>query len=50
MKGFIEEISQPPTKILMLGPTYSPQAEVVADVAGHYNLLQVRYNLLQVGI
>ncbi len=57
VKGFIDLVSTPPTKVLLLGPTYSSQAEVVADVAGHYNLLQVgaeikgwvagHYNLLQ---
>ena len=42
MKAFIDQVSNPPTKLMILGPTFSSQAMVVADTAAHYNLVQVR--------
>ncbi|XP_077988172.1 gamma-aminobutyric acid type B receptor subunit 2-like [Glandiceps talaboti] len=38
---FVEHISQPPTKLMILGPTYSSATKPVAEVAHHYNLVQV---------
>ncbi len=41
MKGFIDNVFATPAKVMVLGPTYSSQAQIVANVGSYYNLFQV---------
>ena len=41
VKAFIDQVSTKPTKIMILGPTFTSEAAVVADVAKHFNLVEV---------
>ena len=41
MKQFVDLISTSPTKVAILGPTFSNQAQVVGETARFYNLVQV---------
>ena len=41
LKQFVDLISAPPTKVGILGPFFSNQAQVVAEVARYYHLVQV---------
>ncbi|XP_070537750.1 gamma-aminobutyric acid type B receptor subunit 2-like [Ptychodera flava] len=40
-KVFVEHISHPPTKLMILGPAYSSVTKSVAQTAPHYNLVEV---------
>ncbi len=42
MKAFVDQVSAPPTKIMVLGPSFTSQAKVIAEVAPFYNLVEVR--------
>ncbi|ELU05004.1 hypothetical protein CAPTEDRAFT_200436 [Capitella teleta] len=44
MHVFINQVMSPPTKMFLLGPTFSTQAEVIAELAGRYNLVEVSCN------
>ncbi len=41
VKAFVDQVSEPPTKIMVLGPSYTSQAKVIAEVAPYYNLVEV---------
>ena len=42
MKAFITQISSPPTKIMVIGPMFTPEAKVIAETSALYNLVEVR--------
>ena len=42
MKAFIDETNQPPAKVMMLGPTSSSEAVVIADVSKYMGIVEVR--------
>ena len=41
MKNFITLISNPPTKIMVIGPMFTPEAKVIAQTSALYNLVEV---------
>ena len=41
MEAFIEQLHTPPVKLMIIGPSYTPQAEVMAETAPRYNLINV---------
>ena len=36
------QIANPPTKIMLIGPVYTPEAKVLAETAPLFSLVQVR--------
>ena len=42
MKEFMAQIANPPTKIMLIGPVYTPEAKVLAETAPLFSLVQVR--------
>jgi len=42
VKEFITQISNPPTKIMVIGPMFTPEAKVIAETSALYNLVEVR--------
>ena len=43
VKAFLDEINQPPRKVMVLGPTYSSEAAVIGDVSKYMDLVQVKH-------
>ena len=46
MKNFITQISNPPTKVMVIGPMFTPEAKVIAETSALYNLVEVGNNSL----
>ena len=43
VKAFIDEMSQPPQKVMLLGPFHSQQAVIIGDVSKYMNIVEVGY-------
>ena len=40
-KAFVDQVYTDPTKLMILGPSFTSQAKVIAEMAPYYNLLDV---------
>ena len=49
VKEFITQISNPPTKIMVIGPMFTPEAKVIAETSALYNLVEVRIQRTTLG-
>ncbi|KAI0230313.1 Gamma-aminobutyric acid type B receptor subunit 2 [Lamellibrachia satsuma] len=43
VKEFISQISNPPTKIMVIGPMFTAEAKVIAETSALYNLVEISY-------
>ena len=46
MEEFITQISNPPTKVMIIGPMFTPEAKVVAETSALYTLVEVGEQLI----
>ena len=49
MKNFITQISNPPTKVMIIGPMFTPEAKVIAETSALYNLVEVSTQFVTIG-
>ena len=49
MKNFITQISNPPTKVMIIGPMFTPEAKVIAETSALYNLVEVSTHFVTIG-
>ncbi|KAI0240075.1 Gamma-aminobutyric acid type B receptor subunit 1 [Lamellibrachia satsuma] len=43
VKEFITQISNPPTKVMIIGPMFTPEAKVIAETSALYSLVEISY-------